>query len=196
MLKKVLAILVLIGSYFCFSTYSTIYKADLYLERSKGALLSGDFAESVYYADLAVAKNPYEPNYYRNRARSYLAYILDVGNEDTKKEIKDQISKDLATAYKLNPQNLVTVRNSIPLYYFLAQGDLAKTTNTASIDDALRLEAKSYYDKVYEMAPGDAGFYALLAKYQKKLGLPEDYERSVNKVKELRPDLLDWYFIE
>ena len=119
---------------------------------------------------------------------------MTVGLENAgRANLKKLALNDLQTAQNLNPNNLVTLRNVVPLYYFLAIEDLEKPADGKNIDPEFIEATKDYFTMMHSYSPTDVGIYALLAKYEKRLGLNELYEQSVGRIKILRPDLLEWY---
>jgi hypothetical protein len=101
--------------------------------------------------------------------------------------------EDLKKAEDLNPDNLVTLRNSIPLYYFLAVEDVFLRSGPDNLDQEYSSETIAFYEKIKERYWSDVGVILSVAKYEKRLGLTDEYRKSVNRVRELRPDLLDWH---
>ena len=172
--------------------YFHAYSADVFFERSDDLLTAGNFTESIELINNAVKRNPNEPLYYRGRAKSYIS--ATVGQDTTtERTLRELALADLEKAYSLNPKNYATIRNSVPLYYFLAIDDLGRPGSSDNVDPEFLPYTKDYYNKVERLAGNDVGIYVLLAKYQNKLGLKEDLKRSVNKITELRPDLLNWH---
>ena len=174
-MKKVLIIILIWAlAFYAAKVFITIYQADEYLHQSQVYLTEGDTDMALFSINLAIKNNPLEPNYYRVRAK-----ILMVGIA------KDEAFADLQSAYKLNPNNLVTIRNEIPLYYFLA--------GYPSLDEKYLSLAKNFFEESKMIYKNDAGVVSLIAKYEKKLNLVDEYQESVKMVGVLRPDLLDWY---
>ena len=175
-------VLPLILSYTVFvSAVIKMYRADVKYQNSQSALARYELQDALKDSFASIELNPREANYYKGRARVFL-----LTNQ------KELALKDLQTAYKINEHNLVTIRNIIPLYYFLAVADLAKPQTKANLDKRYVTVAQDFYKKVKDISPNDAGVYILLAKYEKKLGLTDDYNMGRKKVNSLRPDLLQW----
>jgi hypothetical protein len=168
------------------------YAADLAYEKAKDSLDQVQLSDAFDHAEAAIKLNPLEPNYYRMRARvliNYLAYK----DRSVRTVTKQLIINDLQNAYNLNPENLVTIRNIIPLYYFVATENVSAPAVVENVDPYFLEPVKNFYAQVKDYSPSDAGVYALIAKYEKRLGLDSEYNDSVEKVRVLRPDLLDWY---
>ena len=179
MKKPIIFILIWACVFFLYKTFWYMYKADTHFIEAQSYLVRNDTEMAIKLTDKAVAENPLEPNYYRGRARIYI-----VTQED-----KNKASEDLRKAYDLNPNNLVTIRNEIPLYYFLA----LKDGSPDSFDENYFPTAKEFLEINKMRFSHDAGVVALIAKYEKRLGLVKEYEDSVKMVGGLRPDLLEWH---
>lgn len=183
-MKKVLLITVIwAGTFFAWSVFKNIYGADVAMEDSVRFLSQGDSEIALRLIDKAIKQNGSEPNYYRMKAK-----ILLVNSGD-----KKEILWDLQKALELNDHNLVTIRNSIPLYYFLACRDINLPAGANNIDQDYLLITQKYFGRVKEKYAHDAGVIASVAKYEKKLGLMNDYNQSVKIIEKLRPDLLEWH---
>ncbi|RJR26933.1 hypothetical protein C4561_04105 [candidate division WWE3 bacterium] len=193
MKKLLLTMLVMFVGFYMIKYFSSVYSADVAFEEGQKYMSAGDYETALLKANKSIRLNPMEPNYYRGRAKVYLAYLVEVNNRDSQKILKQAALEDLKTAYSLNPHNLVTIRNSIPLYYFLAAEDLTRPGNEDNVDEEFLPETIYFYKLVKDISPDDVGVYVLLAKYEKRLGLFEAYQESVEKVRELRPDLLEWH---
>lgn len=190
--KKIL-ILPLIVMYVLFvQLVLKIYSADVAAAGSEKALNRGSMQTSLAKANESLEKNPYEPAYYRQRAKVLLTYTLTSTDEE-KDKIKNLALQDLETAYILNPYNIATLRNSAALYMILATEDLAKPSGPNNIDDDYTETTRIYFRNLKESFPSDVGVHVLTAKLEKRLGFAEEYENSVKRIKELRPDLLEWH---
>ncbi len=155
-------------------------------------LKTSNFEGAIEQANKSIEKNPDEPRYYYGRTKILLT--MTAGLEDVGRvSLKKLALNDLQTAQNLNPNNLVTLRNIVPLYYFLAIGDLEKVADEKNVDPEFIAVTKGYFDMMHNYSTTDVGIYTLLAKYEKRLGLNELYEQSVESIKRLRPDLLEWY---
>lgn len=160
---------------------SKTYVADVYYKKARELEKKGSIEEALIFINEAVDKNPNEPTYLKERARIYIA--LSAGaNVESVHALKNLALIDLKTAYALNPNNLVVIRNSIPLYYFLAVENSQDFTTTA----------KDFFSETKHRFPNDVGVYVSVAKYEKKLGWTRDYEETLAQIKNLRPDLLEW----
>jgi hypothetical protein len=166
------------------------YSADVYYKKSQESVGMGFEDEALGYADKSIYLNPLEPNYYRGRAKIRTVFL--VSSDDTS-SVKETILSDLKKAESLNPENLVTIRNSIPLYYFLAVDDVFLSPGPDNLDEKYVLDVKDFYEKTKNKYWSDVGVILSIAKYEKKLGLDESYEKSVYRIGELRPDLLEWH---
>ncbi len=172
--------------------YYSNYNADVHYESTNRLLNNVNLDKALDEANNAIKLNPMEPNYYRARARVMINY-LPKQPKVVQKSIKDSILKDIQRAYDLNPQNLVTIRNIIPLYYFISAQNILVGASPENVDPEYKPYAEAFYEYHKYYSPEDVGLLALIAKYEKRLNMDKDYEDTVAKVKELRPDLLDWY---
>ena len=168
-----------------------IYAADYFYKRSQILIEEGDFKTSAKYADYAIDLNPLEPNYYRGRAKILVTILTD--QTDNSHEIKLSAINDLNKAYSLNPSNLVVSRNSIPLYYFIATKDLTQPASVSNVDEDFLIYVKEFYSILKQKYPNDLGVMVQIAKYEKRLGLEKEYHETIEQIKVLRPDVLDWY---
>ncbi|HSX39008.1 MAG TPA: hypothetical protein VLI92_00205 [Candidatus Saccharimonadales bacterium] len=191
-MKKFLLITLVTALYlFAMLHFAAIYFADINNTSAQSLLSQGDYQSALVQATQAIEKNPQEPLYYRGRAKVWIAQ-LSTADETQRQIIKRLALKDLQDAYNLNPKNLATIRNEVVLYFFLANGDLNIPTGLSNLDSAYLKIAQDFYRKVQNISPNDVGIYVLLARYEKRLGLTEDYNKNVEVVKRLRPDLLEW----
>lgn len=173
-------------------TVANIYTADVCNEKAVNLADRGAYYAALNKAECAVNKNDHEPNYYRNRAK--ILILLAATSEDSDiSDYKKAALFDLIAAYNLNPKNLVTLRNSVPLYYYLAIRDYSLPPGINNQDSEYIGITKEFFTTIKNRYSGDAGVVVLLAKYEKKLGLTKEYEESVEIIKKLRPDLLDWH---
>lgn len=164
--------------------WNTVSADESYVE-SRKLLENGNGILALRQADKSIEKNTSEPRYYYNRAKILLA--------TNKGDRKEAALKDLNQAYMLNPRNLVTLRNMVPIYYLLSLENLELPEK---LDPEYIKEAREYYSLVSKAAGNDVGVYTLLYKYETKLGLYEMAQQSKEKIIELRPDLLDWYITD
>jgi len=168
---------------------SKIYLADIYFKKSQALLNIGDEKNAFSYVNKAISLNPYEPNYYRGRAKVNTIRLVAVASEE---DVKKDILFDLQKAYSLNPTNLVTIRNSIPLYYFIAVRDLSVGPGASNVDEKYIDYTKEFFRAAKRNYWNDVGVISSLAKYEKKLGLKIEYEESLERIEFLRPDLPEW----
>ncbi len=160
--------------------FNTISADESYIS-SKKALSNADVKQALIQANKSILKNPSEPRYYYNRAKVYIA----TGN----KSDKQKALSDLKKAEELNPKNLVTLRNNIPVYYLLSS-EIEVNDETYKVFKKL---VENYYIKMGEYSKTDVGLFALLYKYENKMGLNTLAKQSENRINELRPDLFEWY---
>jgi tetratricopeptide (TPR) repeat protein len=168
------------------------FMADFLYQEAQTQSASADYKLALNTINNAIKNNPNEPSYYRDRARIYLALSLRYPSDTTFiKTLKNVASSDLEYAIKLNPQNHTTLRNIVQLYYFLAVKDPYK--GDQNVDEDFIEKTKNYFNELKTAYPNDAGLYVSVAKYEKKLGLMQEYEDTITRIKVLRPDLLQWH---
>jgi tetratricopeptide (TPR) repeat protein len=100
-----LTVLLLIGTL-------NIFLADVSFNLGEAAARYGFYAAAVGHYQDAIALNPREPRYHRE-----LAWILANSGE------VGSAVKEAEAAYRLNPQNSLTLRSLITTYKVLAKGD-------------------------------------------------------------------------
>lgn len=193
MTKKILVIFIWSVYILLCVIFIRIFFADINYKKSQ-AMLDEDYSGSAMsLSEKAVNQNPFEPNYYRGRAKVNLIKLLYVEDLPTKSQIKERILADLVKAYSLNENNLVTIRNIFPLYYFLAVKDINLGTAENNTDSKYLEITKDFLESNKKRFWNDAGVVASVAKYEKKLDFIQEYGESVQRIMELRPDLLDWH---
>lgn len=193
LIKITLGSLILVFVFFtAINSFYAKYTADVYFSISEKLLEEFELEKALNNATLSIKSNPLEPNYYKQRAKVYLTMAAVLGDE-YKTELKESALDDMYMAYNINPNNLVTVRNLVPLFYFLSVKEFTLSVSNENIDPEFLPETKNFYEKIKNISPNDAGVYVLLAKYEKRLGLNDEYNASVKIVEELRPDLLEWH---
>lgn len=184
-MKKILILLLIIVYIFSVKTFGKIYRADLYYKNSQKQLVLGKEEVALKNAQIAIYLNPNEPRYRLGKAKIFLT------TRDN--NLKAGAVDDLKKAYNLNPKNLVTARNSVPLYYLIAINDVYKKPGKENLDVRYVEVVKKFFSDMKRRYPNDVGVYVLIAGYEKKLGFDTEYKNSIERIRELRPDLLQWY---
>jgi hypothetical protein len=191
--KKLLLVLLIWGGCFLvIAKLAKMYQADVYYDNAMTYLQKREFEMAIVMVKKAMKSNPLEPNYYRGASR---VYLVSGGYEDlnTQAEYKKVVLELLKKAYQLNSNNLVTIRNEIPMYFFLAYGDLRLPMSPENLDPVYLPLVKEFFNSTKKRFAHDAGVVALVGEYEKMLSLTEEYGESVKIIRELRPDLLEWY---
>lgn len=192
LISIILALLLTLGYFSFLSTIFKFYTADIRAASARENILTGEFIEGLSLAEEAIALNPREPYYYRLKAQSLLMsahFTLDVPTEDLKKMALSTIKR----SYELNLENFTTYRNTIPLYYYLGVKDLSSSEDEIELDQTYISIIQDYFGFLKAQYPTDVGTWVSLAYYEKRLGLMDDYEYTVEKIRTLRPDLLEWH---
>jgi len=189
-MKKALLLLLTFGIYFyLIGKFFNLYVADTYFASSKVLLSEGQLRKSTDHIIKAIRFNDYEPAYKRQKAKILLSTL--VWQEDL--SAKETVLKELVKAEALNPKNLATLRNIIPLYYLLSVKDVEKVGSCSNIDEDYVLETTSYYSMLKKRYSNDLGVFTDIAEYEKKLGLEHDYNYSYEQAMKMRPDIVDWH---
>jgi O-antigen ligase len=176
--------------FFVLFNLSKIYRADINFKKSQEFLSNGDKERALYFANKSIDLNPLEPNYYRGRAKVLTVYLLPTKDISS---VKEKMYSDIKKSLELNPLNLVTIRNSIPLYYFLAVEDVGNVSGINNIDTEYVGIVKEFFQNTKYKYWHDAGVVSTIAKYEKRLSFTNEYQESVKRIKEIRPDLLEWH---
>lgn len=163
--------------------------ADVYYTASKGKLGEMKIEEARTHITKAIGLNRDEPSYYRQKAKVLLAE-LSISKEE---RIRDDVMTALKQAQALNPHNLTTLRNIIPLYYFLAAGNMDSPSGANNLSSTYFPVTRDYYSNLKKIYANDLGVYADVAKYQKKLGLEEDFQDTKQKAARMRQDVVEWH---
>jgi hypothetical protein len=175
------------------AVFIRMFFADLNYKKSQEIISEGYSESALTFSEKAVNQNPFEPNYYKGRAKVNLLKLLYIYEPDVESQIKEKVLTDLVKAHSLNKDNLVTIRNAFSLYYFLALKDINLGTSENNIDLKYVAVTKEFLESNKKRFWNDAGAVSSVAKYEKKLGFVQEYSESVQRIRELRPDLLDWY---
>lgn len=193
MFKKVILTLILTLVYiYTVLGIGKIYIADYFGLRSDKVLTNGNIHEALRLSDKAITYNPKEPSYHKQKAKVLIASTVYSSIED-REVLKNLALGELLVALELNPTNLATLRNTAPLYFFLANKDLSEPSTQQNIDEKFLPIAQEYFKQLQGYLPNDVGVQVLAAKYQKRLGLHNDYLGTIENIKVLRPDLLVWH---
>jgi tetratricopeptide (TPR) repeat protein len=191
-LLKISIVLVLTGFFLVtVAGISRVYMAEIAYKQSRDSFRTRQITRARRQVSNAILLNKNEPAYYLQKAR--LELVLSN---------KEGVLDALQTAQKINPENKATMVDSIPLYYFLALTDIALQVQnpeelntvdpTDNIDENYIALTEEYFDYVKQKYPLHVGTQVKIAKYERLLNL-KGYSKTIESVKELRPDLLEWY---
>uniref|UniRef100_A0A7C4TNV5 Tetratricopeptide repeat protein n=1 Tax=candidate division WWE3 bacterium TaxID=2053526 RepID=A0A7C4TNV5_UNCKA len=140
--------------------------------------------DALTKANIAVKMNPKEPRYFYNKSK---VLLLSEGP-------KDEVLKNLQTALELNPNNLVTLKNTTHYYYFLAVKNLEFSSKiSGNLEEPYLTLAKTFFSNLKTTYSNDAGVMVIAAKYERSLNLTKEYNETIKRIAELRPDLLNWH---
>ena len=184
-MKKILMLLVIISYFFVIRGFGKIYRADLYYKDSQRQLALRKEEVAMEKIQNAIELNPDEPRYRLGESKIFLT--------NGSPSLKYRAVKDLKSAYSLNQKNLVTIRNAVPLYYLAAINDIYKKPGGENLDTEYIDVVKKFFMDTKQKYPNDVGVYVLIAGYEKRLGFNAEHKDSIEKIRKLRPDLLQWY---
>jgi len=169
--------------------FINLYFADVYYTSSKSDLENGQLEDAEEHIVSSIKLSSYEPAYRRQKAKILLATLIWSDEDETREEILENLEK----AYDLNPKNLTTLRNSIPLYYFLTSGAMNKAGSVENVNADYVTVTRNYYATLKNTYQNDLGLYADIAKYEKKLGLEGDFGETKEKAEIMRNDVVEWH---
>ena len=193
LVKLILLIAVWTAAVLVISYVNRIFLADKLSVQAADFLKEGDPERALGFINKSVELNPFEPSYYRTRSLVYLTAGILEKDVNKKTGFKNNAYNDLQKSLVLNPDNLVTERNLVPVYYFLANGNPESAPGAQNRDPEFINATKDFFQMLKSKYSRDAGVISLVAEYERKLGLTDEYEKSKEMIRNLRPDLLEWY---
>ncbi len=183
LISAIYMLVVVIGVTF-FVADSFDFAADT-LIKNKEVLLGLSFSEN------ATNLNPFEPSYLKTRA--HLLLYASAMDREMSPVYKSSAVDALDLAIKLNPTNLATLRNTLPVYFYLTITDLTHPVTAKNLDyKYLDLFAEKS-EALTSYVPNDLGVLVTTANYYSRLGMTDSYTEIVTRIKHLRPDVLDWH---
>lgn len=188
--NKILMILVLLFVYAVFTkTVFSFFYADYVHKEGREELFAGNITKSSQKVGKAVRLNPNEPFYHRSKATVYLAATIIEGvSDEDKMVLKARALEELEKAFGLQKNNLVNVKNLIPLYLFLALDDSNNLEN-ATVDRGYVNHAIKMYTEVENISPNDSSTYLSLGKNYRLLKERDKAREMLEKALMLKPDL-------
>ena len=185
--------IICVGAYFLIICLSIrIYKADVNYKKARALFTSGQSVAGLEKINKAINYNPYEPSYYRERAKLYLSTTV-TQEYLAKQKLKELAYNNLNRSIDLNPNNLASIRNAIPNYYFLTVEDLANPEGANNIDETYYKDVVKILEETKKTYPADLGVQILIASYENKLGLKNEKKETLEAIEILRPDVLEWH---
>ncbi len=167
------------------------FVADLYDSSAEKAVSKRQISEGISFSQNAVKLNPFEPSYYKTQAELLLyAAAMDQQKSEEYKTLSIDL---LNVALELNPINLATLRNTLPVYFYLGVFDLTKPVSASNLDPRYLNTFLTKSKSLTAYVPTDLGVLVNVASYYKKFGFTSDYELLRNEIKSLRPDVLEWH---
>lgn len=170
---------------------STFFVADSFDFAADTLIKNKEVHKGLGFSEIATDLNPFEPSYLKTRAHLLLyASALD---REMSAVYKNSAVDSLELAIELNPSNLATLRNTLPVYFYLAVTDLTQPITAKNLDYRyLDLFAKKS-GILTSYVPDDLGVLVTTANYYSRLGMTDSYNEVITKIKHLRPDVLDWH---
>ncbi len=165
-----------------------MYLADVYMVKARSFFDTSDYKQVIKYADKASAHNNLEPSYYVYRANAVVLQTLTLKPE-VAAYLKLQALADIEYAISLNKINLVTLRNSLPVYFYMAYNAAADYSYS---DDYFLQQTHAYLAKLKTDYSNDAGVLVEIAEIENSLSMQNEYKETIELIRELRPDLLEW----
>ncbi len=193
-INSVLKILLITGIYiFCVYTILSLFIADIYFQKAQMQLNGLQLDTAIRLNAQAISLNDREPQYFIQRAKILVLTATDATTSSynsTKKLAYDSLSK----ALYLNSNDLVSKLDALPLFAVLSTKNiLANSIYPNNIDYNYINEAYAFIANLKKEYANDVGVLTKCAYYEQKLGFNLEYLESIEKIKELRPDLLEWY---
>lgn len=190
-MKLKISIFILLYLVFLYGTIR-IFLADINYVAARENIRVGKADIALNHIEKAILYNKNEPRYFLELGKIYTAIAAGKDLNLTKKTKANAIAA-LEHARKLNPKNLLVLRNSIAVYYFLAFNDISTTADLSKVDKEYLKITKKYFQEVKSTYKNDLGVIVLIAPFEKNLGLEEEFDKSIQAIKLIRPDILEWY---
>ena len=169
-----------------------LFFADVMYAQSRNAIGKGDIETATHNIDSAILYNPNEPRYFLERAK-ILTIIGSTKDLNLNPEIKIGALESLEKAEQLNSKNIVVLRNSMSIYYFLGFENINSNLQLSFVDEEYKKVASDKFEQLKATYPNDLGIFVLVAPLEKNLDLKNEFNSTIKKIEKLRPDLLDWY---
>ncbi len=189
MYKRIATKCLLLVLVFLFATFVVrMYLADVYLVKARSFFEMSDYKQVIKYADKAIAQNNLEPSYHVYRANAVVLQTLALKPE-VAAYLKLQALADIEYAISLNKINLVTLRNALPVYFYMAYN---AADDYSYSEEYFLQQTKLYITMLKTFYPNDAGVLVEIAEIENALQMESEYNGTVEMIKALRPDLLEW----
>lgn len=193
-INSALKILLITGIYiFCGYTILSVFIADIYFQKANEQLNALNLDEAFRLNSHAINLNNKESQYFIQRAKILVLTATDTTTSSykpTKKLAHDSLSK----ALYLNSNDLVSKLDMLPILAFLStKNNMDSNVYPDNIDNNYINETYAFIANLKKDYANDVGVLTKCAYYEHKLGFNNEYLDSIEKIKELRPDLLEWY---
>ena len=131
--SSLIIVVTLIG-FFCFFSLFSWFRADMLYARGQALADNGQLLESALAVEKAVSLWPREPAYHKELAATF-ARLASVYSGENKEKFAQFAAEAGAKAYKLNPNNLLTLKSLITTYYTLSLLDAQYQNQTLQLVD-------------------------------------------------------------
>ncbi|MEK7595295.1 MAG: O-antigen ligase family protein [Patescibacteria group bacterium] len=176
------------------------FLADYYNTQAKKQLSEMKIDSAFKSSQKANNLNSWEPTYKRTLATIYLTTTVSESvNGEEKKYLKTLTLNHLDQAYKLQPYNLVNIKNLVPLFGYTGMVDISDEAQ--GVDAAFSPRILAFYKNVEALAPTDASLALALARgtrpynkeqailyYQKALNLKENSKEALTALENLQKE--------
>ena len=180
--KKLTFAAIFLITFYCLVFTINLFRADASFNTGEAAKRYGLYEVAAEYYQKAIALNPREPRYHRERA-----YVL------AKLGVVEEATSEAEIAYNLNPKNSLTVRSLVSTYVDLSDIDDKYLTRAEElITEAIAQQPTNpqlYYERALILFKAEKNEEALavLARavelktdYQKAKELLETFQRNLN----------------
>lgn len=193
-INKILKIVLIFLIYiFCIYNILRVFVADIYFQKAGKQLEEIHLDEAFKLNSKAISLNSKEPQYYIQQAK---ILMLNTANEKSGAYIptKNLIYTYLTKALYLNPNDLVSKLDILPVYALLSTKNILDSEiYPNNIDDKYEDSMYLFIENLKKDYPNDVGVIAKCAYYEKRFGFDTEYQQSIERIKILRPDILEWY---
>lgn len=186
---KIIVTVLCLATYTLLALYSSKrFVADIFYFSGRKELKANNAVVAEYYLNRAIYYNETEPRYYRELAKNQILQSSRVDSDEQKRILLEKASVLLTYSITLNEDNLVSLRDALPVFYLISK-ESGSAEDRETSNEWLQI-ASNRHEK-------DLGVQILVAKYSHKNSTSnEDTEFTkiiLEKIRNLRPDVLEWH---